>query len=363
MNETTPTLSPVESWPPVSRLPDAELCKRIAAARSVDELKRIAAALPEVQLAMLGIGLHAVAQGRRIAALVDACTCRLITLAEQEMGPAPAAYAWLACGSQGRGEQTIHTDQDNALIHADGLDADTLDWFRKLAVFVTDGLAGCGIPHCPGGVSPVEADWRRDCRAWRERLLDTVTRPQGRDVMLASHYFDLRVVHGDAALFDPIRNEALAAAAGNSRFLGLLGENVLRGAAGVDGLLKRLRGRLIANSEEYTELKKKLLLPVSQLALHYALRGGLVARNTQDRLEAAEQAGTLGRAEAADLSTAYALATQLRLEHLAYCLRQGEALSNSIALARLGPLQRRYLQQAVSVTRRARRALRLALGG
>ncbi|MCH8506472.1 MAG: DUF294 nucleotidyltransferase-like domain-containing protein, partial [Ectothiorhodospiraceae bacterium] len=185
-------------------------------------------------------GLDAEYQARAVTALVDALTTRLIQLAEAIMTPPPGPYAWLACGSQGRFEQTTHTDQDNALIYADGLAPEADAWFQRLGEFVTDGLAACGIPHCPGGVSPRAADWRHPVARWRKRLEDTIEYPERKAVMLASHYFDLRVIHGDAELFTPIQENALKAAASNQRFLLRAAENTLRSHAGLD-LLRRLQ--------------------------------------------------------------------------------------------------------------------------
>ena len=52
---------------------------------------------------------------RLITDIADTVTRRLLAMAEAELGPPPAPYLWLACGSQGRQEQTGVTDQDNCL--------------------------------------------------------------------------------------------------------------------------------------------------------------------------------------------------------------------------------------------------------
>ena len=41
----------------------------------------------------------------------DALIKRLVTLAEQELGPPPTEYAWIVFGSEGRSEQMLLTDQ------------------------------------------------------------------------------------------------------------------------------------------------------------------------------------------------------------------------------------------------------------
>jgi CBS domain-containing protein len=54
-----------------------------------------------------------------ITDVADVVTRRLLALGEEKFGPAPARYLWLACGSQGRQEQTGVSDQDNCLILED----------------------------------------------------------------------------------------------------------------------------------------------------------------------------------------------------------------------------------------------------
>jgi len=82
----------------------------------------------------------------------DAITTRLIQLAENELGPPPVPYAWLAAGSQGRNEQTVQSDQDNCLLFSDRFNEKRDGWyFKAFSKIVNDGLNQCGYVYCPGG--------------------------------------------------------------------------------------------------------------------------------------------------------------------------------------------------------------------
>ena len=70
---------------------------------------------------MSGRGNTAEEVGGAISSLADAVTRRLADLALGEMGPPPVPFLWVACGSQARGEQSSHSDQDSAMIVDDGL--------------------------------------------------------------------------------------------------------------------------------------------------------------------------------------------------------------------------------------------------
>ncbi len=338
--------------------PGQALRQRIAATGTTSELAAIAREFRALQCQMTWLGYGADMQGRTVTGLVDALTSRLIELAEAQMTPAPGPYAWLACGSQGRQEQTVHTDQDNALIYADGLPGEADAWFQRLGEFVTDGLAACGVSHCPGGVSPRLPHWRRSRTSWRQLFRNTIDQPERKAVMLASHYFDLRVVHGEPALFEPLRREALEAASRNSRFLSLATDNALRNAPAL-GLFGRLRRVWSGAHAGSINLKHHGLMPITQLALNHALQGPLHPLNTLERIHAAADCGLLPASSARDLALAYNTIADLRHRHLARQLEEGLELDNFLPLQTACWLERRQLKDALAVIGTAQKALKL----
>lgn len=328
----------------------------LAETGSTDALAATAARLPHIQGRLVDAGLAGVQQGRVMSWLIDALTCRLITLAEARLGGAPGPYAWLACGSQGRQEQTFHTDQDNALIVADGLPEDADHWFARLGTMVTDGLSACGISHCPGGVGPHNAEWRRTVTGWREAFTDIIRRPETRSVMLASHYFDLRSIHGDADLLAGVRHDALAEARANRLFVARLKQNALRGRAGI-GAFGRFRLQRRGPARGTLDLKHQALMPISQLALVHGLEAGTTAISTSGRISAAREAGVISDASARDLGTAFTSVADLRARLLATRVRSGDVPANHVDLKRLGGLERSHLRASLAVVRRAQHAL------
>ncbi len=68
-----------------------------------------------------------------LTAISDAITIRLIQLAEDKFGPAPAPWCWTGFGSQARSEQLLGADQDNGMVIADGVADADLDWYRQVA--------------------------------------------------------------------------------------------------------------------------------------------------------------------------------------------------------------------------------------
>ena len=326
------------------------LARSIAECRSRAEVTEASAALVPLQRRLMGAGVGGHQTGLLISDLVDALTRQLIMLAEEELGPPPGRYAWLACGSQGRGEQFAHTDQDNALIYADGLPEGADAWFAELSERVTQGLADCGIEHCPGGVGPDHVDWRGSASAWRTAIQQVIRVPETRRIMLASHYFDLRTVHGDPSLLGVIRGDALREAMGNRLFIARLKENAVRTRAGV-GHLRRWRTPLLGALRGTLHLKQQGLLPVQQLAFVHAMEAGVDALNTTHRLRLAADAGILPPKRARDLERVRNTVLELRNRAILEHLDSGAVPTNRIRLSDLSRLERAHLQAALTLVR------------
>ena len=106
--------------------------------------------------------------------LHERLTQRVMELSEERMkregwGAAPVDYCWINLGSAARYEQTLRTDQDNAILYADPepeMRATVDAYFRKFAEIVVEGLADCGFARCPQHISPMYDPWRKSQRQW-----------------------------------------------------------------------------------------------------------------------------------------------------------------------------------------------------
>ncbi|MDX1540484.1 MAG: DUF294 nucleotidyltransferase-like domain-containing protein, partial [Geminicoccaceae bacterium] len=104
-------------------------------------LAEVVAGVPQLLVQLVGAGTEPHIVGRLISSVADAATLRLLQLGEARLGPPPSPYLWLACGSQGRQEQTGVSDQDNCMILGERVDDAQAAYFAELAAFVCDGLA------------------------------------------------------------------------------------------------------------------------------------------------------------------------------------------------------------------------------
>jgi CBS domain-containing protein len=333
----------------------AHLVGDAARAADADALARVTGRIPMLLAQQVGAGHRHEVVTRLVTDIADAVTRRLLALAEAELGPPPVPYLWLACGSQGRREQTGVSDQDNCLFLDDPARPEHDAYFAELARRVSDGLDRCGYVFCPGNMMATNPRWRQPLRVWRGYFLDWIERPDPEAQMLASVMFDLRPVGGERALHEGLQAETLAAAARNSIFVTHMVSNSLKHAPPL-GLLGGLATLRSGEHRNQIDMKLSGVVPVVDLGRIYALRGELTPVNTRARLEAAKAAGVISEEGGRDLLDAYDVIAETRLAHQARQIRSGRRPDNFLSPASLSGLERNHLRDAFAVVRRMQSA-------
>ncbi len=311
--------------------------RRVERLSSRDALPGYAATVAEMSAALLGGGLDATQIAGFVARLNDALVGRIVRLAEAELGPAPAPWAWLALGSEGRAEQTLLTDQDNAVVHADGADP---AWYAAFADRVNADLEAAGFPRCPGGY--MARRWSAPASDWAAWFAGWIDAPSADALLHAGVFFDFRRAAGglDLAPLDA----ALATAARRPPFLRFLAKAALDFHP-PGSLLLRFKG------SSAVDLKAHGIAPVVFLARCYGLEVGGGPRGTLARLEAAVRAGNLAEGVYAEVAEAYRFLVGLRLRLQLRRLAAGEPARSAVAPGDLGALERARLKDALRAVR------------
>ena len=303
------------------------LGESIERAQNAPELGQIWSELTVVarSLAHEGVSPHDTAAV--ISRELRALTKRACELAEIEMeadgGKPPCAYAMMVLGSSGRGESLLAMDQDNAIVFEKGEPGGKTDqWFERLASRVSDILNDAGVAYCKGGVMASRAAWRKDVDGWREMVGSWITHARPEDVLNSDIFFDALSVHGSGDLADELHREAHEAAAQASGFLKTLAIRAgeFQSPLGLFGRLKLEGGRV--------DVKKGGLMPIFSVARVAALRAGVTARSTPERLKAAT---SVDPAIINNLIEAHRVFLKVVLEQQLRDIDRGIALSNSIA--------------------------------
>lgn len=316
---------------------------------SVNGLVEAASRVRMLQQNLAAAGASAYSTGHIVTAVTDAITRRLVQLAEQQFGPAPVNYVWVAAGSQARSEQTAKSDQDNCLVLDDGYDhARHGDYFHRLARWVCDGLDACGYVYCPGEMMAMTDQWRQPRARWLQYFERWIDQPEPKALMLTCVFFDLRAIAGNAALLDGLRAEVLARTRNNRLFLAHMVGNALTHQPPL-GLFRTLSTLRSGEHKGTLDLKHTGIVPVVDLARVYALASGHDAVNTHDRLAVAAESGEISEQSARDLRDALEFIATLRIQHQARQMSDGLRADNYLRPDELSNFERSQLKDAFVV--------------
>lgn len=312
------------------------LAREITRASSVEALGALEPRVTELVRELLAEGgrVHDIAQ--LVTELTDRIVVRVLDLVRARLGAAglepPVPYAWLAFGSEGRREQTLHTDQDNGLVYADPppeLAELAATYFTRLAAETIAALITIGFPPCPGEAMASNPLWCQPLTVWDGYVRQWIDDPAPGHILAASMYFDLRSVTGEAALGARLSDRIRTEAPGRSRFLGLMARDV------VDrGLPVTFFGGIgVHRSGPHrgaVDIKGAGCIQLVGAARVHALELGLAETNTIERITAAGERGLYTKDEVVEIGDAYEHLLRLRLVHQLERLAAGEAPDNYV---------------------------------
>ena len=186
----------------------AAMIKAIKRSNRVEELKPIRRSITNLLKGYLEQNIPLTLVSKIIGELNDATSKQVVELSLRKMEKAPPVeFAWLAMGSQGRGEQLLHTDQDNALVFAN-VEKDRLEgvrsYFLELAGHVTAGLNALGFDYCPADMMASNPKWCLSLNEFEAATRHWITNPGPEEVLLSSIFFDYNRIYGSKNLVDQL---------------------------------------------------------------------------------------------------------------------------------------------------------------
>ncbi len=324
-----------------------ELFARLREAATPDELATLNRQWPVLVQALTAMGYRAEAVNRLITVNTDTVLETLLPLVLRQLGQPPAPFVFLVLGSEGRREQTLCTDQDNAILYADppAADADAVAaYFLELGRQVCDGLSRAGYTFCTGGIMASQPAWCRPLSAWQREIAMWISTLEAQDLLQAKIFFDYRRGYGDAALLEPLRETLREALAAHPRFLAQLARNVLLFRPPV-GLFGGIAVETVGTQRKVFDIKSAMT-PIVDFGRLYALRHGVVATNTLERLSALLAAGVLTPQNHEEIVQVYGALMQIRIESQLAALAAHRPPDNLVAPERLTHLQRRLLRES-----------------
>lgn len=338
------------------------LADRIRRCASVEDLQSVAGENRELHVQLVAARATAQQLGQALTSVCDAITRRLIELATVRLGEPPVPFAWIATGSQGRGELTLRSDQDNSMILDDSFVAERHGgYFAELAASVNEGLDACGYVNCPGEVMASNPRWRQPLRGWQDCFASWIGETDHKAATLAANFLDMRTVWGPDDLRHRLMTNVLERCRGEKVFLAYMAGHALGNQPPI-GFFRQFVLVRSGRHEGEVDLKRHGLLPIVDLARYYALASGVESVATLPRLSDARAAGGLSEDGADNLAAAFEFISDIRARHQAKHLRRNEPVDNFVAPDALTAAERRHLKDAFTAIATLQDAVRAAHG-
>ncbi|HER35763.1 MAG TPA: cyclic nucleotide-binding protein, partial [Halothiobacillaceae bacterium] len=261
-------------------------------------------------------------------------------------------------GSMARNDQTISTDQDNALILDDTFDPERHDaWFKALASRVSDGLDACGYPYCDGGIMATNDKWRQPLSVWRGYFEEWISEPDPERLLHSSIFFDLDPVHGEERFVEQLQDLVAERASRSPRFLAAMARNALNRTPPL-GFFRTFVMEEDGKHNNSINIKRRGTAPLVDVIRVHALAVGSRSQNSFDRLDDITRADTLPAGQADKLRYALEFLSMVRIRHQAHDLKHHHSPDNNIEPENVSDAERHNLKDAFQVLSNAQKFLR-----
>jgi CBS domain-containing protein len=341
------------------------LTREITRAATVAALADIAARSTQLVRRLVDEGGAAHDIGHIVAEMNDRLVLQVLTLTadaltrQGALAP-PVPYCWIALGSEARREQTLRTDQDNALIYDDPppeLSGPAVTYYARFAEEAVRGLIEVGFPRCPADSMASNPRWCQPLSVWRQYVRTWIDAP-ALHVLDASIYFDLRPLAGARYLAETLVAAIHRETAGHRTFLAVLARDVSARRVPLTLLRRRVAVHRRGPHAGRVDVKGAGAIQLVGAARVHALELALAETNTRARFEAAARRGLYSTAEVREITDAHGHLLRLRLVHQLAQLDRGEAPDNYVNPEHLSHADAVLFREALVTVRRVQAGLR-----
>jgi len=317
------------------------LLHEIDNASTITELKQIHNRLPSTISVVVESNENSFSTMAFASSVSDKISRKLLNFAIEKFGTPPCSFVFIAMGSEGRREQTLLTDQDNAIIIEDG-HTETLNYFLDVANFVNDALNEIGYNYCKGGSMACNPKWCQPLSVWKKYFYTWVTNPTIENMVEASTFLDFRAVYGNALLADQLRQHVFSVVRENNDFLVNLADLIANYKSPVN-VFGNLVGNEIDSKDKTIDLKA-IQMPIVKYCWVFALKYRIENNNSAERLKALCKQGKITYSLYKDLSVSFNYLMKLRLKNQVQMIQDGIQPSNTIQISGLSTIERSFLK-------------------
>lgn len=300
--------------------------------------------------------------GKVMTMIMDAYTRRLIQIAIDKLGPPPCDFSWIVAGSHARNEVHMLSDQDSAIVLADdATDSDRI-YFKHLAMMVTNGLASCDYPLCPGKFMAATPKWCQPLSVWKHYYKKWVANPEYERLLNISVFLEIRTIYGNSEFEGILRDELHSNIRSNREFLSTLVKDAVNTNPPL-GIFNSLVLEKSGENKKTLNVKKYAINLIIDLARIYGLAVECDLSATDERFAAANEKGMLSDDAFKNILGAYQFILSFRFGHQLEALKNGEVPDNNINPDSFGSFERKHLKDAFRIIADLQEAAKIRFGG
>jgi signal-transduction protein with cAMP-binding, CBS, and nucleotidyltransferase domain/F0F1-type ATP synthase membrane subunit b/b' len=325
------------------------LVREVEIAENVERIEKTTNKLPVLIKALIDSGARTQNITRIITSLTDAITNRVISLAIETLGPPPCKFAFIAVGSEGRMEQTLATDQDNAIIF-DNIDKENhkvyKTYFLELGKKVTEALDRLGFKYCNGEVMANNPKWVLSLNEWKNQFKTWINNSDPKSILEAGIFFDFRCIYGDQQFTKDLQNYVFQAIENKAVFFQHMANPIIKYKSVVN-----LFGNIVGDSKDndHSALDiKKIILPIVSFIRLYSLKYKITETNSILRLEKLNSENFISKSLYSEIIVSYNYLMLLRFRFQTNELLKKQTPDNLINIEELTDVEKTTIKKIIS---------------
>ncbi len=309
-----PSQSPELDERLMTELAYTSLIREIQNATSTEEVMGKHSQLPRLIHNMITSGTKIRTVTWLVSAFADAILTKLLDFGIEQLGPPPVPFTFLCLGSEGRNEQTLKTDQDNAIVY---LDTDTekegeaaQSYFLELGEKVCIWLDQAGYDLCRGGIMAQNPQWCQPLSVWKNNFSTWLQTTEPENILHSTIFFDFRAAYGDKNISDALSDHLFRTLEGKTNFFRCMTQSSMNFKPPI-GIFGNFH---LSSDKEYKNCLdiKKAITPLVDFARLFSLFNGIKENSTQDRMYQLYRKRVFSRAEYNEMEQMYSFLMQVR---------------------------------------------------
>jgi CBS domain-containing protein len=246
---------------------------------------------------------------------------------------------FIVMGSEGRNEQIIKTDQDNALVVKDGVD---VEQYRPYMNKIIEHLIDFGYPPCEGNIMVSNPFWCKTVSEYKAETARWIEAPDMQNYMDLAIFFDSFAVAGDKELLINLKDDLFNKLHDKDVFMAYFAKATLTFDT------PTTVSNFMTKSNKL-DIKKVAVFPIVQGIRSLALREKIRETTTVKRIKILQQRGEIEKEQAAELLEAFDVVNTLRLKSQLENIQDGNKIDNEIDTHTLGKIERDLLKDSLKI--------------